>query len=169
DHVNKNSDPFEYRKVMDAKFDSLYQFYTSGTTTRQFMRVTICDEKLWHKKYRIITDSEEILNLWKFLASSYPVKVKSWPYLVQYPLSVLPLLKFNFDVAILSTPFVYPALIATEIFVIDRFNAGKTYRIIFQPRDIGTNGCRLKVRNSMIMGFKYHFVLSSNFEKQVFK
>src|SRR5208337_26010 len=78
DHVNKNSDPFEYRKVMDAKFDSLYQFYTSGTTTRQFMRVTICDEKLWHKKYRIITDSEEILNLWKFLASSYPVKVKSW-------------------------------------------------------------------------------------------
>jgi hypothetical protein len=94
--------------------------------------------------------------------------VNTFPYLIQYPLSALPLLKFNFDVAILSTPFVYPAMIAAELFVIDRINAGRTFRIIFLPKDPGGRRCIIRVRNSEMMGFRIQYKLASDFEQHVF-
>ncbi len=157
----------EFRKKVDMEFDSLYQKYTSYTITANYANVTIRNCKLKPDIYLESNDSVQIIRIWRLLSSGKPEKINVLPFLAQYPLSLIPLSFFNFDVAVLSTPFVFPALIFTEKLIYTRAHARDTYAIIFYPVDKKAKPCTIKVRNSIIICDDYHYNLPFKFENQV--
>ena len=163
-----DSDPNIFRQTFTFKYDSIYQKYTSIIITRNYSSVTVRNDRLFTGNLFVSTDSIELLRVWKVLSSGKPLLNSNLPFLVQYPVALVPLSFFNFDVAVLSTPFIYPVLIGTEKIIINRINAGKTLVISFISKDNNSKNCVIRIRNSTIIGNNYNYLLPFSFEDKLF-
>jgi len=164
-----NINPDEYKNSIRNNYESLFNYYTSKGYPQNFNKVMIWNCRIFAKKYLESTDSIEILRIWKLLSNGIPKKNSIIPFIVQYPISALPLAVFDLDAAIISTPFTYTALIGTEKFIINRLHAGSTYKIIFFSNNEKIKSCVVKVRKCKIIGNYYSYLLPFDFEKEILR
>src|ERR1035437_5785343 len=164
-----NINPDEYKNTIRNTYDSLFNYYSSKGYVQNFNKVMIRNCRLFPKKYLESTENTEIERIWKLLSTGIPKKNNIIPFIVQYPISALPLAVFDLDVAIVSTPFTYTALIWTEKFIINRLHAGSTYKIICISNNEKIKSCMVIVRKSKILGNYYSYMLPSNFEKEILR
>ncbi len=160
-------DPALFWNQYNQIFDSLYNIYTSKQITRHFANVKIRKDHLIFKNLYESDDSIDIWKIWKILSEGKPQKNSILPYLAQYPFSVLPLTFFNFDVAVLSTPFVYPLIIGAEKFITGRIDADKTYIVKFISSDKNYKSVVVKIRNSRIIAGNYDYILPFHLEDKI--
>jgi hypothetical protein len=160
-------DPAKFKKEVQLRYDSLNSLYTSQKITGNFKKVIIRDNRICPRKYLESEDTTEILRIWRLLSTGYPSKKNMFPYLMQYPITIIPLAEINFDAALLSSIVLYPVLIVSERFVINRIYASSTYKISFIPKNNKDSNTDVEVRNAIIKGNNYNYKLPFIFEKEI--
>lgn len=155
--------PVLFKEKANAVYDSLQAYYTSAEYIKRFSKLIIRDYRIIPKRYVITTNQDEIFKIWRFLSQTEGRDRNILPFLIQYLIPVATVSIFDFEVALLASPFTYPALIATEIFVGNRINSGNTFKLIFYE-----NGKRqnvLKIRRNKIICGNYMYNLPDDFKQ----
>ncbi len=160
--------PEMFRKYIQLSCDSLIDLYTSIKTTGKFSKVLIQNCRPFPKTYLESSDSAEIFRIWKLLAINCPEKNNMLFYILQYPISALPVAFFNLDFGIFSTIIVYPALIGTEKFIINAYYSGSTFKVTFIKKNNEKDYSVIKIRNNVLIGENYNYSLPFNFAKEIF-
>lgn len=160
EHKCKEINDYEFfKQQVWSVCDSLRNYFGSITYSSRFRNVIIQDYRIFPKKYLETTDTARIYKVWHFLSQARPNDRNLFSCIIQIPIEIAVLSLYDMDVALMATPFVYPALIGTEIFIGNRLSARKTFKIKFYPNDKGGKKIVLKIRKSTIIEANYTYTL----------
>jgi hypothetical protein len=160
--VSLNAENFKCNA--NSAFDSVRTYYFSNLFAQKFGKVVIKNYRIVSKTYIESSDSARINKIWRFLSQASAHERNLNLFLIQMPVEVAALSVIDFDLALLTTPFVYPALIGTEIFAGNRLLARKTFKIVFYPHNRVGKKLVLKIRKSKIICSNYIYQLPSDFK-----
>ena len=155
------SNCMEFRRQTNNTLDSIRNYFKSDLPSRKYNRLVIKSYRFFSKK-QIITDSLKINKVWKYLSHNKPSDRKLFPYIIQMPMEFALLSLYDVDIALMAQPFVYSALIGSEIFVGNRLHARSTFKLKLYPAGKDCKKLKLKVRKNGIITSNYIYQLSAD-------
>jgi len=153
-----------FRRLAINVYDSLYNYCISESYISKFGKLVVKDYRLFPKKYMVTANNADIFKFWQMLSKGTAQDRNIRGYLIQMPILLAAVNVIDFDVALMAFPFVYPALIGTEIFIGNRIIAKSTFKVIFYSAIHGKRQCVLKIRKSRIVCQKYTYILPFEFK-----